>query len=226
MGHLLLSVVCVLSICCLTNSFAAERDGVSPGPSPECQGQAMVTKDRHHKTKASHDHAGVLSAYAKASHTIPAGQQESTGTIDTEHPYLVVPLSPDHLNKYVGYNSQTQALIAKKSGVYLAEFYLQLYGPVLNQVAIALRKTSGTNVCLLTPTKLPPMLLSDFAPIKCLASGTRQELLHLSEKDELQLVIVHLPITGSPPVELPWYYLGSSSSETSEVAYLSLIKIE
>lgn len=186
-----------------------------------------VTKSHHQ----SRERSGVLSAFAKAVYKIATGRVEPVGTIDEDHPYVVVPLTlVERPDKHLGFHEQTHSFVVQKSGTYLAEFYLQV-GPAngrthpLGQVNIALRKTHESNISLIASTMLVPMFQDlTSAPYSILAFGTHHELLNLSKGDALQLVVTDLPndVNGM----LPWSYFGGTMIPTSEVAYLTLTKID
>jgi hypothetical protein len=198
-----------------------------------------------HKHRETRLTPGGLGAYAKAGYSLSQGQTQFIGTIDPEHPFIVIPLMPtSSLDHHFGYHEDAHAFVTRKSGTYLAEFYLNIetlrngyLTPAidpetalstqtpLGQVVVALRKIKEGKSTFLG--------LTQFTPVFCVFSteqattqsfGTHQELLELSEGDELQFVIKDLP--GSPYNESQWFYSGSTTEETNEVAYLTLIRVD
>jgi hypothetical protein len=170
---------------------------------------------------------GQLGAFGQALLILQPEEDLIVGPIDSAYPVAVVPLqaSPG-VNKHFGYNPANFSLVAQKSGVYLAEFYIQLANPKApapqgdvggtdptEGVVMALRKIRGNDVTRLASTQLPVSSAASNG-----AQGTHQELLKLSKGDEVQLAVTALPSDQT------MVFQGGLAS-TNVAAYLTLIKV-
>jgi hypothetical protein len=203
MRKLLLLVSCIAPALCMASQ--------APVRAADVHGKALVRK--------GDDHGGALAAYATAFLTMASESQLLVGPIDSQNPYIVVPVVFDPcVSRNVGWDPQTNSLVIQKSGTYVAEFFVQMQtGTKVKLVdpdyVMALRKTHGKEVTLLAETKL----VSTNAVNSFVQTGTHQELLHLHKGDGLQLVLSDLP-----PSVMPFFSGGTSSSENT-AAFLTLI---
>lgn len=233
MRRLFLYAYCCALTLCLTCESVWGSERSSPfeahGVGADNGSLQMIPKDHHGDKRGSkHDLTpGKLEAYAKAVLVVQQGETVFIGPIDSEMPFAVVPLaaSPSS-NKNFAYDTNTNGLIAHKSGTYLAEFFIELgvSGHVgsLPPVVVGLRRTRGSASEFLGLTDLGVATNNDSSGGRGrpgVASGTHQVLLKLCKGDSVQLVVTALP----PSTE--WSFEPDVSSSANELASLTLIRV-
>ena len=154
-------------------------------------------------------------------------------------PY-VVPLVSSAADQQIAFDPSTNSFEILASGTYLAEYFLKVVAHVstyvgnpdsAGYVVIALQDIISGNqfgVTKLVPNQMGTMDPAYPEGYNTDASGTYQELLQLTRGMQLQLVILELPTTVSPPNNyIPFDFIGGDPLQpfSDEVAYLTLLKV-